>query len=212
MIQFFLFRRLFFINRNSFFVLIDGRSKIAHPVKLGRLTRLSRSKIGAFSYIGASSRIVNCEIGKFCSIADNVKIGLPTHPKDFISTSPIFFAINNGTGASWVVEDSYNASPKRTVIGHDVWIGSSVTIIGGVKIGNGAIIAAGSVVTKDVPDYMIYGGVPAKKIGQRFTSRTIEQLLELQWWEIEPRVLQTKLNLFNKPLEELDESLIQQFK
>ncbi|MBE5883522.1 MAG: CatB-related O-acetyltransferase [Lachnospiraceae bacterium] len=75
------------------------------------------------------------------------------------------------------------------VIGNDVWIGTGAQILLGVKIGDGAIVAAGSVVTKDVPPYTVVGGVPAKVIKRRFSDEVIEALLELKWWEYGPDVL-----------------------
>ena len=75
------------------------------------------------------------------------------------------------------------------VIGNDVWIGFSTTILNGVRIGDGAIVAAGSVVTKDVEPYSIVAGVPAKIIGKRFSDDMIERLLDLQWWNYDPSLV-----------------------
>ncbi len=81
-------------------------------------------------------------------------------------------------------------------IGNDVWIGSKVLIIGGIEIGNGAIIAAGSVVTTTVLPYEIVGGVPAKKIRSRFTDEQISFLEEIKWWDKSPKWLQENIALF----------------
>ncbi len=95
-------------------------------------------------------------------------------------------------GMDWV--DEYNdfvrleRTPdmfKHVTIGNDVWTGHNVNVMAGVNVGDGAVIAAGSVVTKDVPPYAIVGGVPATVIRYRFGERTIERLLRLKWWELE---------------------------
>lgn len=208
-LQFFKYAKLFFIKKNSPFILIDKPSQISLPVKIGRFSRLKNTKIDEFSYTGASCRFINCTIGKFCSIADNVKVGLPSHPSNYLSTSPIFFSRSNGTGESWVNTDSFNGYPKPTIIENDVWIGSGVMIIGGVRIGNGAIVAAGSIVTKDIPDYSIYGGVPAKKLKARFPPDVIDILQQIQWWDIEQGKLEQKLKFFNRPLDEIMDKINQ---
>lgn len=77
---------------------------------------------------------------------------------------------------------TFDNSPK-TVIGHDVWIGRKAIIMPGVKVGNGAIVGAGAVVTKDVPDYAIVAGVPAKIIKYRFPDLIIQELLSVKWWQ-----------------------------
>lgn len=118
-------------------------------------------------------------IGKFCQIATNVKFIMngANHAIDGFSTFP-FCAF----GEDW---QNVPLTPKYkgdTVIGNDVWIGYNAIIMPGVKIGNGAIIAAGSVVTKDVEDYAIVGGNPAMLIRKRFDDGTIANLLKLEWW------------------------------
>ncbi|MCZ7399979.1 MAG: DapH/DapD/GlmU-related protein [Candidatus Methanoperedens sp.] len=143
---------------------------------------LSNVIIGDYSYILSS--INNTTIGKFCSIASGCAIGIGKHPsKDFVSTFPAFFSKNNsGCLISFATEDSFNEF-ERIEIGNDVWIGMNSIILDGVRIGDGAIIGAGSVVTKDVDDYAIVGGVPAKLIRYRFTKEQIEFLKKFKWWD-----------------------------
>jgi virginiamycin A acetyltransferase len=122
-------------------------------------------------------------IGKFCAIATNVKFIMngANHNLDGISTYP--FPI---FGAGWEQEmEQLMNLPSRgdTVIGNDVWIGYDSTIMPGVKIGNGAIVAAKSVVVKDVPAYTIVGGNPAKPIKQRFSDEDIALLQDIAWWD-----------------------------
>lgn len=124
-------------------------------------------------------------IGKFCAIAAGVKFMMngANHQLDGISTYP--FPIFGGEWAGMM--DTLMNLPSRgdTTIGHDVWLGYESTIMPGVKIGNGAIVAARSVVVKDVPAYTIVGGNPAQPIKQRFSDEEIALLQEIQWWDWE---------------------------
>ena len=122
-------------------------------------------------------------IGKFCAIARGIEFIMngANHRMCSVTTYPF-----NIMGGGWE-----KATPKTedlplkgdTVVGNDVWIGQNVTVLPGVHIGDGAIIGANSVVTKDVPPYSIVGGNPAKLIRKRFDDETIEFLLQLKWWD-----------------------------
>ena len=92
--------------------------------------------------------------------------------------------------------------PAPAVIGNDVWIGSKATVFGGVKVGNGAVIAAGAVVTKDVPPYSVVGGVPARLIRYRFEKEEIELFEKYQWWNLQDEVLRENIELFQVPVGE----------
>lgn len=120
-------------------------------------------------------------IGKFCMIASNVTFIMngANHLSNSISAYP--FAIF-GNGWENAMEDKTYPTKGNTVIGNDVWIGYNATIMPGVKIGDGAIIATNATVTKDVEPYTIVGGNPAKPIKKRFSDSKIEQLLKLKWW------------------------------
>ena len=145
----------------------------------------SHVSIGAFTVLTSSRSegyIGNVDIGRYCSIAYGVNIGMFEHPVDWLSTTTRQYLPSHVHGAKPVHLRNFDPSP-RTVIGNDVWIGVGATLIDGVKIGDGAIIAAGAVVTKDVPPYAIVGGVPAKIIRYRFNEATIKDLLELKWWD-----------------------------
>ena len=121
-------------------------------------------------------------IGKFCMIASDMTFIMngANHLTDAISTYP--FAIF-GNGWENAMEGKTYPTKGDTIIGNDVWIGYKAMIMAGVTIGDGAIIASRSVVTKDVPPYSIVGGNPAKEIKKRFSEEQIEKLLKLKWWD-----------------------------
>lgn len=121
-------------------------------------------------------------IGKFCMIASDVTFIMngANHLSDAVSTYP--FAI---FGEDWANAMEGKSYPTKgdTIVGNDVWMGYGVTVMPGISIGDGAIIATGSVVTKDVAPYSIVGGNPATKIKARFSEQEIETLLEIKWWD-----------------------------
>lgn len=166
-------------------------SKINSTAKIYSGTSFYNSNIGRYSYVGYDCEVYNCDIGSFCSIANGFIAGGAKHPIDWVSTSPVFYNVNGGTG--YHLGNNEIELVKRTIIGHDVWIGSRVIVMQGVKIGNGAIIGAGSVVTKDVPPYAIVAGCPAKVIRYRFDDNIINKLETLKWWNLSDNQL-TKLS------------------
>jgi len=137
--------------------------------------------LGDLSYVGKRSQVCSTKMGRFCSIGEDVKIGPGLHPVDFVSTHPAFYANNKKSlcFSDKLLIDEY----KAVEIGNDVWIGTNAIILGGLKIGDGAIIAAGAIVTKDVEPYAIVGGNPAKIIKYRFSEEVIAKLLKLKIWE-----------------------------
>lgn len=148
------------------------------------------SFLGYASYLGANTKLRDTRIGKYCSIGADVEIIFGNHPtRDFVCTHPEFYC----SGGYVAEENCYDAerhnpyvdsvSRKYCIIGNDVWIGKGAKLKCGVKIGDGAIIGAYAVVTKDVPPYAIVGGVPARLIRYRFDEEDIKWLQELRWWD-----------------------------
>lgn len=121
------------------------------------------------------------KIGKYCSIASGTSIICGNHNTKFVSTYPFKSIWNHHWRHLDYVND--HISKGKTIIGNDVWIGKSSFITSGVIVGDGAIIAAGSVVTKDVPPYAIVGGNPAKVVKYRFNQEQISKLLQIKWWD-----------------------------
>ena len=154
---------------------------------MGRCTKvyspfyLHDVQLGDYSYIAKNGNISHCSIGKFCSIGPNFCCGLGIHPINGIATAPMFYSTAKQNGMTLSNENKVEES-KQTIIGNDVFIGANVTVLDGVHIADGAVIGAGAVVVDDIPPYAIAVGVPAKVVKYRFDKKTIEALLEKQWW------------------------------
>ncbi|MDV6344319.1 CatB-related O-acetyltransferase [Nitrosomonas sp. Is37] len=153
--------------------------------------------LGAFSY-AVSGYYFGCRIGRYCSLGEEIQIGRHPHPMHWISTSPFFYQPYNNVLDQPLPEgvdlqprnDFIKGAPpviaKLTTIGNDVWIGHGAFVLPGVTIGNGSVVAAMSVVTKNVPEYAVVAGSPAKVVRYRFPENQIEALLESKWWEFAP--------------------------
>ena len=132
---------------------LSGFNAIASRVSLKNVS------LGLYSYIASGASLVEISIGKFCSIGLGVKNHLGNHPtRTFVSTHPAFYSPNAPTGA-FVDETHFEGYGQNVNIGNDVWIGAESLLMDGITIGNRAIVAARSVVTKDVPPYAIAGGL-----------------------------------------------------
>lgn len=190
--NFFKQREIFFDYPNK----IDGVYKKGDKVIIknrclvepyANLPKRSFLTMGSFSY-SRSALDQDTEIGRYCSIATGCTVMGIEHPTDRISTHTFtfrpfyskYFRNSMGRGPS-TKPFAATLSPVR--IEHDVWIGQNVLLKRGVTIGTGSIVAAGSVITKDVPPYAIVGGVPAKLIRYRFKDEMISDLLESRWWD-----------------------------
>jgi acetyltransferase-like isoleucine patch superfamily enzyme len=121
---------------------------------------------------------------------------------EWVSMSPVFYRGRDSVKAKFSTHS--RESVKRTSIGNDVWIGANALIRQGVHIGTGAVVGMGSVVTKDIPDYAIVVGNPAKVIRKRFDASTIARLLASKWWEFDDETLRTYARLFTDPDKFLD--------
>jgi acetyltransferase-like isoleucine patch superfamily enzyme len=172
----------------------DGDIIVETPVKLGG-GHYHVGKISAFTYTVGRTKMQGVQsVGRFCSIADDVTIGHYDHPTDFLTHNNIAY----GYVDPWN-KDFHNISrtdpecverrraaelrkKRAIVVGNDVWIGHRAIILPGVTLGDGAIVAAGAIVTRSVPPYAIVGGSPARVIRMRFSEEEVDRLLSLQWW------------------------------
>lgn len=146
--------------------------------------------IGRYTYMQSGTNINNTKIGNFCSLGNNVLIAPWQHPLTKVSTSPkLYRTILN--------DENYSDLPNKTFIGNDVWIGSNAIILGGIHIGNGAVIGAGSVVTKDIPSYAIVVGNPARIVKFRFPPNIINDIEKSNWFEYDDYKILLNKNFLN---------------
>lgn len=175
-------------------------------------------KIGKYTYgyKGLLSNFPLAEyIGRYCSINDTARIW-NNHSMDCVTTHPFldhpifnewdsYLEMKNLVNkyGKHIDNNQYENSAirknKSVVIGNDVWIGAGAIILPGVRIGDGAVIAAGTVVTKDVECYEVVGGNPARHIKYRFEQSTIDKLMELQWWNWDEKKIKENIELFFQP-------------
>ena len=195
------------MNIKDIIKLIYIKLKWGHKIKLNLTCKISinssfeglnkiypyssfNGKMGLGTYIGEYSNISG-SIGRFCSIAPHVKVIQGIHPyqEPYATTSPFFYSSLKQNGKSlykksifkeFTYADENNKYP--VIIGNDCWIGYGANLIAGVTIGNGAIVLAGAIVTKDVPPYAIVAGIPAKIIKYRYSNEDIDFLLQTKWW------------------------------
>jgi len=155
-------------------------------------------RIGAFSY-ALSELPPHVAVGRYCSIASGVQFIQSEHPTDWATTHPFSYSPTGMEGireyllaqaaTSFPLFPGSQFAPQRVTLGHDVWVGQGATFSGGVTVGDGAIVAARAMVTRDVPPYAIVGGVPARLIRMRFPEPLTQRLHALAWWRFGPDVL-----------------------
>ncbi len=181
------------------------------PFHLNGFNKTMNYELGTFgrwSYIAPRSEFAirrqhdtnHILIGNFSSIGHEAHfvINAAHHEYRLASTFPF----NETSLPAFSGFQSANNERAQIIIGSDVWIGGSVTLLGGVRIGHGAVVASHAVVTKDVPPYTIVGGNPIRKIKDRTNPETKQRLLRLRWWEWSDEKLEETRPWFDRPLEE----------
>lgn len=163
------------------------RCTFENNVTINRRSYVNDSYIGKYTYAGINTTMNWTKIGRFCSLARNIDIGGFDHNYRKVTTMPAFrFNQMKRGGGKLETAEEHN---EYCEIGNDVWIAAGAQILHNVKIGDGAVIGGGAVVTHDVPPYAIVVGVPAKVIGYRCEEKYIADLLELKWWNWQEEIL-----------------------
>lgn len=160
---------------------------------------LDGSTLGRYSYVQRDSVLVNADIGPFCSIAGDVTVGLAGHPITMVSTSPVFYDPRQPLPRFLVDSPFYTEGLPRTAVGADVWIGQGAMVKAGIRVGTGAVLGAGTVVTKDVEPYAVVAGVPARLMRLRFPDEMCRRLIESRWWELDDATLRRLAPHFQSP-------------
>ncbi len=172
--------------------------------ELGAGTRIAHSHLGDYSYTDRYADIANTEVGKFANIAAFVRIGATDHPLHTASCHHFLYR----SADYWDDADNDTAffdhrRSRRSVIGHDTWIGHAAMIKPEVTVGHGAVIASGAVVTKDVAPYTIVAGTPARVLRLRQPAAIAERIIALAWWDwAHDRLRDTLLDFRALPVEE----------
>jgi len=191
-------------------------------IKLATLAKIMNSSVPGNLFLGMSSCINRCVLGKYIGVAyfsyladletgsystfgSRISIGAFSHPTDGLTIHEVGYRNTIASYGETVykndAEDYLLSRSVKTIIGNDVWVGDNSVVIKGINIGDGAVVAAGSVVTKDVAPYSIVAGNPARLIRKRFNDNVIERLLRSKWWEYSMEELK------GVPFDDVDKSL-----
>ncbi|MDR6662184.1 chloramphenicol acetyltransferase [Tardiphaga sp. 215_C5_N2_1] len=172
--------------------------------EVGARTILNEVTMGDYSYVVNDGQITYTTIGKFCSIAAMTRINPGNHPMHratqahFTYRASAYFPGESDDADFFAWRRAHHCT-----IGHDVWLGHGAIVLPGRKIGTGSVIAAGAIVTKDVPPYTIVAGNPARPVRRRFSETVEDGLMELAWWDWEHEMLRQALPDFRKlPVED----------
>ncbi len=200
------------IEHPTYINLDDSSVRIGKYCFIGRGVRMdcnimigNNTHINRYSEIFSGGRNSYVKIGKFCSIAPYTMIRADNHAVDHASTSTDVLKMCN------ITLDESELTKGPIEIGNDVWIGQRAIILSGVNIGDGAVIAAGSAVTKDVQPYEIVAGVPARHIRFRFDKKIIQQLLRVKWWGWSEQKIIKNRSFFEKNLNLLKQNKIDKY-
>jgi len=188
---------------------LSGQAPFIHPdcelrdatlgrfTEIGRGTRIAHSTLGDYSYCDRACDIANAEIGRFCNIASSVRVGATDHPLDRASLHHFMYRSacywdDAQDDADWFERRKL----RRTVIGHDTWLGHASQVKPEVTVGHGAVVGAGAVVTRDVAPYVIVAGNPARIIRRRLPEPVAERMMALGWWDWEHHRIRAALEDF----------------
>jgi virginiamycin A acetyltransferase len=154
------------------------------PLWINSYSTVQRSKVGAYVTVGLFSFLSECLVGNYVSIGSRVSIGAFSHPINLFSSSEVSHRNTHRFFGESLLEMDVTREPGNTTLGHDVYVGDNAVILPGLEIGLGAVIGAGSVVTKDVEPFAVVVGNPARKMRMRFSDQKIQAILDTRWWEL----------------------------
>lgn len=166
------------------------KSRLGANSRLAARADLRMVEVGDYSSIGRDSKVLCASIGKFSSISWNVTINARNHEVDKISTHAFPYAARLG------FVDSDDLKYEKVFIGNDVWIGAGAIILPGISIGDGAVVGAGSIVTKDIEPYSIVAGNPAKVLRKRFCKEDVDSLMGIKWWDFPYCKIKENIDIF----------------
>jgi phosphonate metabolism protein (transferase hexapeptide repeat family) len=176
-------------------------------------TRVEYASLGDYSYLGENCDVADAAIGKFTAIANSVRIGAPNHPMGRASQHRFTYCPEYYDATTSRDRDFFaDRRGDRVIVGNDVWIGHAAILLPGITVGDGAVIAAGAVVSRDVAPYTIVGGVPARAIRQRFPDDIAASLRRIAWWDWPDEIIFERLADFrSEAIEEFCERYDQDF-
>lgn len=181
---------------------IDATSRV-RDAELGPWTwigprcSITESTFADYSYVAGDSSIIYADIGKFCSIAAHTRINPGNHPMQRVTQHPLTYRrVMYGFGD--VDDDAFFdwRRAARVHVGHDVWLGHGAILLPGVRVGTGAVVAAGAVVSRDVDPYTIVAGVPARPLRMRFPVAVAERVQAIAWWDWTRAELEQRIDDF----------------
>jgi acetyltransferase-like isoleucine patch superfamily enzyme len=190
----------------EFSAFVDALSILEGVNYIGANTNINNCNVGRGSYFNNSCVVSNTNIGRYSCIGREVLCGLGSHPTHRAAIHRMFYAGNFPGWLDYRFESDYKEN-AITNIGSDVWIGARCVIRDGVSIGDGAVIGANSVITRDVAPYTIVAGAPCRVVANRFNQNIIDRLLEVKWWNYSPESVKSaaKAGQFNKEMKVVED-------